>query len=59
MAWEIVRAPTSYGCGLPEAIKKHKHVSVPSRGEYAMSQELYEKACVQNKDMSLQVFAET
>ena len=32
MAWEIVRAPTNYGCGLPEAIKKHKHVSEPSRG---------------------------
>ena len=28
-------------------------------GEYAMSQELYEKACIQNQDMSLQVFAET
>ena len=33
MASEVVRAPTSYGCGLPEAITKHTHVSVPSWGD--------------------------
>lgn len=29
-ASDTVRAPTSYVCGLPEVITKHKHISVPS-----------------------------